>query len=201
MIPIALATEDELSEAIALRLIEELKKPHYVAHKLRRGGFGYLRSKMDSWVQMSQYQIMLVLTDLDHAKCLVEYRDEWLPHKTLPANLVFRIAVREVESWVLADHHGMRKLIGTKGVLPKDPDQLVDPKQTLLGIAKLAPKNLRNDLMRNVDGHLQPGLGYNAQLTQWIKTSWSPERAAERSPSLARARKRLQEAARIFDEG
>lgn len=33
MTPIAIATEDQLSEAIVLRLIEELSTPHEVSHK------------------------------------------------------------------------------------------------------------------------------------------------------------------------
>lgn len=70
MMPIALATEDALSEAVALRLISEVQVPHQVTHKLGGRGFGYLRSKMDSWRQMSAHQIMLVLTDLDRSNCV-----------------------------------------------------------------------------------------------------------------------------------
>jgi hypothetical protein len=198
MIPIAVATEDELSEAIALRLISELKLPHDVTHALRRNGFGYLQSKMGSWCQMAEHQIMLVLTDLDQANCLVEFRDQWLADRPLPTSLIFRIAVREVESWVLADHQAMRELVGKKGVLPTQPDTLPDPKQALLGLGKTAPKSVRDDLIRTIDGQLRQGVGYNARLTHWINTAWSPERAAERSPSLARARIRLQEAAVVF---
>lgn len=198
MIPIAVATEDELSEAIALRLISELKRPHHVTHTLRRNGFGYLQSKMDSWCQMAEHQIMMVLTDLDQANCLVEFRNQWLAERPLPASLIFRIAVREVESWGLADHHAMRELVGKKGVLPTQPDTLPDPKQALLGLGKTAPKSVRDDLIRTIDGQLRQGVGYNARLTHWINTAWSPERAAERSPSLARARIRLQEAAVAF---
>lgn len=197
MIPIAVATEDELSEAIALRLISEVK-PLYVTHKLRRDGFGYLRSNMNSWCQMAEQQIMMVLTDLDRANCLVKFRDQWMTNRQLPARLIFRIAVKEVESWVLADHEAMRKLVGKKGVLPIAPDALVDPKKTLLGFAKTAPKSVRDDLLKIIDSQLRQGLGYNARLTNWVNTTWSPERAAERSPSLARARIRLQEAAVSF---
>ncbi len=198
MIPIAVATEDELSEAIALRLISELKRPHHLTHTLRRNGFGYLQSKMDSWCQMAEHQIMLVLTDLDRSNCLVEFRDQWLTGRPLPTSLIFRIAVREVESWVLADHQALRELVGKKGVLPTQPDTLPDPKHALLGLGKTAPKSVRYDLIRTIDGQLRQGVGYNARLTRWINTAWSPERAAERSPSLARARIRLQEAAVAF---
>jgi hypothetical protein len=192
MTPIAIATEDQLSEAIALRLIAEIPTPHFIQLKLGRTGNGYLRSKMSSWYQMAQHQVMLVLTDLDRANCLVEFRDQWLDAEP-PQNLLLRIAVREVESWVLADHIAMRELIGAKGVLPAAPDELTDPKQSLLKLATSAPKEIRNDLLKTIDGNLAQGLGYNARLTAWVNSEWSPQRAAERSPSLARARLRLSE--------
>lgn len=198
MTPIAIATEDELSEAVALRLIAELQEPHYVAHKLRKGGFGYLRSKMDSWCQMAQHQVMLVLTDLDQAKCAGALREQWLSDRPEPARLLLRVAVREVESWVLADHAAMRVLIGSKGTLPPRPDELPDPKQVLLRLAKGSPREVRDDLLRVSDGRLAQGLGYNACLVNWIGSVWNPEQAAERSPSLERTRKRLREAIRSF---
>lgn len=192
MTPIAIATEDQLSEAIALRLIADIPTPHFIQHKLGKTGSGYLRSKMNSWYQMAQQQVMVVLTDLDRANCLVEFRDQWLVAAP-PQNLLLRIAVREVESWVLADHAAMRELIGPKGVLPAAPDELADPKHSLLKLAKSAPKQIREDLLKTSDGNLAQGLGYNARLTAWVNSEWSPQRAAERSPSLARTRLRLNE--------
>ena len=197
MTPIAIATEDPLSEAIALRLIADIPTPHFVQHKLGKTGNGYLRSKMSSWYQMAQHQVMLVLTDLDRANCLVEFRDQWLVTAP-PQNLLLRIAVREVESWVLADHVAMRALIGAKGVLPTAPDELADPKQTLLKLANNAPKPIRADLLKTIDGNFAQGLGYNARLTAWVNSEWSPQRAAERSPSLSRARLRLNEVVSTF---
>ena len=146
---------------------------------------------------MAQQQVMLVLTDLDRANCLVEFRNQWLAGPP-PANLLFRIAVREVESWVLADHVAMRALVGAKGVLPQTPDELADPKQSLLRLAKSAPKHIRRDLLKTIDGNLAQGLGYNARLTAWVSSEWNPQRAAERSPSLARTRARLNEVVGAF---
>jgi hypothetical protein len=197
MTPIAIATEDQLSEAIALRLIAEIPTPHVIQLKLGRTGNGYLRSKMSSWYQMAQHQVMLVLTDLDRANCLIEFRDQWLDVEP-PPNLLLRIAVREVESWVLADHVAMRALIGVKGVLPAAPDELADPKQSLLKLAKNAPKQIREDLLKTIDGNLAQGLGYNVRLSTWVHSEWSPQRAAERSPSLARALFRLNEVVGAF---
>ncbi|MCK9215302.1 MAG: hypothetical protein WBI05_13655 [Rhodoferax sp.] len=197
MTPIAIATEDQLSEAIALRLIADIPTPHFIQHKLGKTGRGYLKSKMNSWYQMAQHQVMVVLTDLDRANCLVEFRDQWLVTAP-PQNLLLRIAVREVESWVLADHVAMRALIGVKGVLPAAPDELADPKQSLLKLARSAPKDIRADLLKTIGGNLTQGLGYNARLTAWVNSEWSPQRAAERSPSLARARSRLNDVVGAF---
>ena len=198
MTPIAIATEDLLSEAIALRLISDIPTPHCIQHALGKRGNGYLRSKMDSWKTMAQRQVMLVLTDLDRANCLLVFRDQWLTG-SVPGNLLFRIAVREIESWVLADHIAMRALIGKKGVLPPAPDSLTDPKQSLLQLAKSASKQVREDLLKTIDGRLMPGLGYNTRLVAWVKSDWDPQRAAERSPSLARARLRLNQLVGAFN--
>ncbi len=197
MTPIAIATEDQLSEAIVLRLISEIPTPHQITFKLGKRGNGYLRSKMNSWYQMAQLQVMVILTDLDRANCLVEFRDQWLVVAP-PQNLILRIAVREVESWVLADHVALRALIGAKGVLPAAPDDLADPKQSLLGLAGNAPRQIREDLLKTIDGNMAQGLGYNARLTAWVNSEWSPQRAADRSPSLARARLRLNEVVGAF---
>lgn len=195
MMLLALATEDVLSEAIGLRLLAELSTPITPSQLLRRQGFGYLKSRMDSWRQLAQRQIVLILTDLDQLACPITLKADWLGDKPAPANLMLRIAVREVESWVLADHEAMRKLIGKKGTLPPEPDQLPDPKQHLLKLAKLAARPIREDLVKETGAVASQGIGYNHRLTAWARSDWSPERAAQRSPSLQRARTRLNELA------
>lgn len=195
MMFVSLATEDELSEAIGLRLLAELPTPMPSPQCLRRNGFGYLRSRMGNWRQMAQHQVVVVLTDLDKKLCPLALRADWLGDIAMPENLLLRIAVREVESWVLADHEGMRELIGSKGALPSLPDDLPDPKQYLLRLAKNAPRTVRDDLVKEDGAMASQGIGYNARLTSWIHSVWDPQRAAERSPSLQRTRLRLTEMA------
>jgi len=195
MMDIALATEDPLSEAIGLRLLGALPVPLKPNLLLRKGGSGYLRSHMDSWRQISQRQIVLILTDLDRVTCPLALLANWHGYAVPPANLLLRIAVREVESWVLADHVAMRKLIGTKGTLPPKPDDLSDPKQHFLQLAKLAPSRVRQELVKDSGAVASQGIGYNTCLTAWVQSVWSPERASARSPSLARTCKRLSELA------
>lgn len=191
---LALGTEDELSEAIGKRLLRDAGYSLEPSPFLRRNGYGYLRSKMDSWCEMAQRKPVVLLTDLDTAACPVELRQNWMGTRKTPENLILRIAVREIEAWVLADHEALRTLVGSRGLLPPDPDSLPDPKQHLLRlIAKYAHRSIREDIVAEKGAISSQGIGYNARLSEWVATAWSPERAALRSSSLQRARLRLGE--------
>lgn len=197
MTPVALVTEDELSEAVAVRLLAEhpalAESPPML---LRKNGFGYLRSRMDSWRQMANRQIVVVLTDLDRLACPLLLLEDWLgADRQHPENLLLRIAEREVESWLLADHEALGKLLGSKVRYPAQPDTLPDPKQHLLELAQKAPRAVREDLIAQQGVVARQGIGYNRRLVDWIQAEWSPERAAARSSSLCRARNAMRAAA------
>ena len=89
-------------------------------------------------------------------------------------------------------------LDGARGKLRTSPDELPDPKSHLLQIAKHAPRDIRTDMIKAKGAVASQGIGYNARLRHLVMSSWSADRAALRSQSLARTRIRLQElAARI----
>lgn len=194
---ITLATEDELSEQVGLCLVAEVGLH---AHQcLRRGGFGYLRSRVGNFCQMAAREPVILITDLDQSACAPALIADWLQGAARPAGFVFRVAVREIESWLIADHDALRALMGPRvRSITDDPDGLIDPKRTLLQIAEKAPRDVREDLLARRNAVASQGLGYNARLCEMVREHWSPTRAAHRSPSLARMRRRLHElAARI----
>ena len=156
---VALATEDVLSETIGKRLLAELGPQMHPGTLLRKDGVGYLRSRMKSWYQMSEQQVVVILTDLDRAVCPSALLDVWFAASPRPANLLLRVAVRESESWLLADHQAMRKLLGPRGVLPAEPDQLPDPKQHLLRLATSASRDVRLDLVKAKGQVCSQGIG------------------------------------------
>lgn len=187
-----LATEDELSEQVAIYLAREAGWE--VGQCLRRGGNGYLRSRLSNFSEMASQRPLLVITDLDQMACAPALLADWFGKRLRPQNLLLRVAVREIESWLLADHDAIRLLIGRKvGRIPVEPDCLPDPKSTLLALAQHASRQVRDELVAWQGQKIRQGLGYNATLTQWLREHWSPERAASRSPSLHRARIRLRE--------
>lgn len=188
-----LATEDELSEAVGLRLLEELQVDSTQVRTFRQGGFGYLKKQMENWINLSIRSNLLLITDLDQEVCASGLIEKWRGRSELPKGFLFRVAVREVESWLLADHEAIEKLIGKKGKVPKEPDQLQDPKQKLLELAQRASRDVRDDMVKANQPNLRQALGYNARLCPWVQREWSPIRASERSPSLSRALRRMSE--------
>jgi hypothetical protein len=192
-----LATEDELSEAVGIRLIDEWNGRLALDLRLRRGGNGYLKSRIRNFIEIARTTPLLIITDLDRLACPPELRSRWLGKLKQPRNLVLRIAVREVEAWLLADPDAIRGLFGDRASqrLPDDPDTISEPKELLLRLALYAPRAVREDVCTERGGIAGQGLGYNARLCQLVAASWDPARASSRSESLRRARTRIRELA------
>jgi hypothetical protein len=123
MLSLTLATEDQLSEAIALRLVADFPALR-IAKRLRRNGNGYLRSRISAFSEIARHGSVLVLTDLDTTICPAILRKDWLNQRPCPTGLLLRVAEREIESWLLADHDAVAALLGpsVRWRLPDRPD-------------------------------------------------------------------------------
>jgi hypothetical protein len=196
MLPVTLATEDELSETIALRILADYPDL-LIGSCLRRGGNGYLRSRMRNFCEIARHGPVLVVTDLDTHACPAALRADWLHQLPPPPAMLLRVAVREIESWLLADHDAILVLLGkpARRRLPDNPDILLNPKDFLLDLAKGAPKIVRQELRADAGAVARQGLGYNNRLCALVRELWHPQRAAERSPSLERTIARVRELA------
>jgi hypothetical protein len=195
--------EDTPSAAVADRLIAA--RNARLEHRLvfQKGfpavmrGFGAIKSKCRTFLNMAKAgNHTFVLTDLDKAECPCALIRDWfaIPREIpvdLPPQCIFRVAVREVESWILADHEAWADYIKIPGDnFSKTPDQLEDLKQHLLTvIRRKGKKKIHQEMLPKGAAHIGPL--YNEVLCEFINTSWQPERAAENSPSLDRALKAL----------
>lgn len=145
---------------------------------------------MGAFVNMARAgSAVLVFADLDTAVCASELRNTWLPQGVAkPERLVFRIAVRQVESWLLADRESLASFLSIPVAnFPAEPDALPNAKRKLLEI-------IQSKGRRKWHGEMLPrvrtasiGPRYNERLCAYIGDHWDPARAARRSPSLARA--------------
>lgn len=189
---IALATEDELSEKVGERLAQDAGLS--ICQYLRRNGAGYLKSRTFNFNQMSSHLPVLLITDLDDTVCAPSLLASWLKAQRRHVNFIFRVAEREIEAWLLADPQAIRQLMGSRiRQIPTNPDEIPDPKQFILNLAARAPRQVRDELIASNAAVASQGIGYNSLLSRMVTESWSPARASEASPSLARARQRLHE--------
>ena len=113
-IPIYIATEDELSEQVIIRLVESFDGKFNICSLLRQNGFGYLKSSIRKFIDLSNRFPVIVLTDLDMKTCPPALRDDWFGSITVSNNFLFCVAVREVEAWLLADNEGLSSMFGLK---------------------------------------------------------------------------------------
>jgi len=186
---IAIVTEDRLTEAVCERLAADLGIEVHM--KLRKDGCGYLKSKLDSFMQMSLHYPVLVVTDLDEKTCAPSLLRSWLNGRVLPPEMMLRVAVREVEAWLMADHEAFGDFIGAR--INFDVESLADPKARLLSLARNANRNVREELVAARGAVASQGVGYNIRLGNFVANSWSPERAAANSDSLFRTIRKLRQ--------
>ena len=190
-----LAAEDVPGLAVGRKLVAEqscLSVYNGAGENAR--GFSNLKKKTPAFNQMGKSGLpVLMLTDLDTASCPSGIINDWLGRKP-SRGFLFRICVREVEAWLLADREAMAAFLGIKADhVPALPELLPDPKATLIKLAQKASRKIRVGM--TPQGSAPIGPEYNDLLSGFIAESWSIERAAERAPSLARARHRIAELA------
>lgn len=145
------------------------------------------------WNRAAKGTPFVVLTDLDTAPCPGELIKSWLANDQHP-NLLFRVAVREVESWLMADTDNFAHYIATrKTLMPEDPDGLVDAKRTLIQLAKKSSSSsIRQRLVPRKNSTATQGRDHNGCLSIFVNCSWNIESARTRSPSLERTIARLE---------
>ncbi len=182
-----LAVEDALSEHVLRVTLAQHAHDFEVGSVFGKSGFGYLRKNLRAFNQASRKTPFLVLTDLDAAACAPTLMAEWKLEDPHP-HLLFRIAVREVESWVLADRGAFAAFFGiVQQRIPQMPDALDDPKQALLGlVAACKTRELRDAVVRHNGRRLHVGRDYNGTLGAFVWSRWNSLRAARNSDSLKR---------------
>lgn len=191
--PIYIATEDFLSEVVAERLVKEADTGLQIAVRVRGNGFSYLKTKFAGLAKTAKKIPVFLITDLDRAGCPIELLNDWSKGNSWPEGLIARVAVREVESWLLADRQGFSKFSGIPAnKITVDPESLYDPKQELLNLVKrFGNKNIKSSLLPRRGSSAKIGLEYNLVLCSFVRDSWSVSDALLRSESLNRALSRL----------
>lgn len=133
-----------------------------------------------------------VLFDLDQDAPCASGRVQALGVAADP-HLCLRIAVRAAEAWLIADRAALAEhLAAPVRRLGGDPDTLPDPKRTIIdACAHSRRKQIRNGIQPRPRAGRAEGPDYVDILADFVARTWSPERAAGVSDSLARSRRAL----------
>jgi hypothetical protein len=188
IIPINLAVEDDLSEMVIKRLLSHSGRPFVVGACYGRRGKDYLKKTINGWNNAAKGIPYFVLSDLDRCECAPSIKKRWLSqHQN--NNLIFRIAVREVESWLLANKTAFASFLAVRqSLIPDNPDEIDCPKKKVIEIASKSKKReLREAIVPAPGSTAKKGPDYNAKLIFFVYHFWDIKEAQKKSPSLQRA--------------
>lgn len=192
MTQIALIAEDTLCQAIGERLIGDVLGWTFAISPINCGGVSRLLSQLDRYQTLARLYPVLCIADTDR-RCAVELLEKHRP-PNLSARFLFRLAVPEIESWILADNKGFAEHFRVpESRLPRKPDELQDAKLTILRLIQKSKSKLYRDEMISAYDRNKLGTGYNLHLSSFVREKWAVEEAGKRSDSLARSVQRLQE--------
>ena len=191
---VLLVVEDEPSEAVLRRLVTAPGNGLGVGTVFRANGFGNIKNRIKNFHNASHVIPHIVMTDLDTFACPPELLKDW-GAGVLPSRMLIRIAVREVESWLLADRTVIANLIKVPVIkIPANPDDLPDPKQVLLNLARHSrSRRLMSEFVPANGSKAKHGPAYNQHLSTFAAQAWDSTRAALVSPSLQRTVRRIEE--------
>jgi hypothetical protein len=183
------AVEGILDDAVMRRLADEISVP--VTATYARGGKSNLREKVHAYNCAARYTPWVMLVDLDREECAPKLRDSWLPS---PSRwMCLRVAVREVESWLLADRTRIAQFLGVAVArVPYMPDSLDDPKRAIIDLARASRrKDIREDMIPRPKSGRSEGPAYASRLIEFTRQAWRPSVAERYSDSLRRCQQAI----------
>lgn len=186
-IPIQLVVEDTLSEVVARKILSETGR-YVIGICYGQTGSAYIRKNIHGFNSAARGTPFFVLTDQNAAECAPRLISTWLPKQQHP-NMIFRVAVHEIEAWLLAHRYAFAHFAGIRRErIPQDVDSIDHPKEFLIGLIKRSRfTSLKRDVVPPNGSSRTQGAGYNSRLVQFVTDAWSPSEAMVHSASLRRA--------------
>jgi hypothetical protein len=183
-----LVVEDDPSEAVMRRLIADYRPTLRIAQVLPKRGNQPIRMGIQRFRNACHVLPHIILADLDEKPCAPALLAEWQAQH-LPQRILFRVAVREVEAWLLGDRDGIASFLGVPvSRVPQRPEEVADPKQALINIARKGrSRRFVEEFVPPPGSSASQGPFYNYHLAAFVRDSWSVRTAGEHCPSLARA--------------
>jgi hypothetical protein len=153
-----------------------------------KSGKPHLRRHVQGYNNAAKHSPWIVLIDLDRdADCAPPLCEQWVPD--IAQRLCFRVAVREIEAWLMADSETLASFLSVaRSKLAGDPERLLEPKIEMVNLARHSRRReIREDMVPRERSGRQVGPAYASRLIEYVETQWRPEVAAQEAESLRRA--------------
>jgi len=179
--------EDELTHQIMMKLYNLFKEYFTEIKAIPCRGNGKIKRQIKAYNKASQFGYYFVITDLDDNECAPSLIKDWMPEQQ-NSQLLFRVAVREIESWLLADRANFASFFSiSQQLIPLNPDNEKNPKQTVIALAKRSKKREIREAIVPIDDYVKTGPRYNIKLQYFIQNNWCIDSARKISRSLDKA--------------
>jgi hypothetical protein len=183
---ISAAVEGDVDEVVVRRLV--VNAGGDIGSVYGKMGKAALRQRIAGYNHAARYSPWVVLVDLDgDAECAPPLRTVWLAD---PApRLCFRVAVRQVEAWLMADVERLASFLRVaRSRVPADPELLDNAKVALVDRARRSRRrDIRKDMVPREGAGRTVGPAYTSRLIEYADRHWRPDVASARSESLRRA--------------
>ena len=195
---VILAVEDSLSDVVSTKILKHLGIEILLRIPNTYQGKSYLQKRAAELNRSAAAPpYVLMLTDLDSPQtCVPELIQSWV-RAPLNSGFSLRVAVMEIESWIMADRGALAAFLSIPvNRIPSDPDEISQPKEFLVSLArKSRKKSLRDQLVPRIGAvTTKVGPEYNNCIGEFVQVHWDLERAAAVSPSLKRTLDRIRSA-------
>jgi hypothetical protein len=159
-----------------------------------KNGKARLLQRLGGYNSAARISPWAVLVDLDDdCECAPPIRQAWLADPS--PWMCLRIAVRQVEAWLMADAEALADFLGTRSSLvPADPEAQADAKRLVVRLAARSRRRaIREDMIPREGSLRAVGPAFSSRLIEFAQSSWRPQVAEARADSLRRCRPRLKE--------
>ena len=182
-----IAVEGLVDAAVLRRICDDLGIA--VSSVYGKKGKNHIQKSIAGYNQAAKRSCWIVLVDLDGDSCPGALRQSWLP--TPASGMCFRVAVREVEAWLMADTERISRFLSvSKGIVPRGVDNLKSPKDELVNIARRSRRSkIRSEMVPRIGSGRRVGTAYSSRLIEYASSpssGWRPEAARSNSSSLDR---------------
>lgn len=203
MRPVTCAVEGTSDDPVARRMLQAVGLTPGVV--IVEEGKTILDPKLPNYNRAARHMPWLIVRDLDHddrRDCIPDLRLRLLGGAP-SAGMCFRLAVREMETWLLADWKNFAKFFAVgRSAIATNVEGLHDPKQTLVNLCRKSKKrDIRKGMVPSPKSGRAVGPRYTSLVREFVADHWDLESARTNSQSLDRALRCLDRLRQQEDSG